>query len=235
MANLIKCSDCGKKISINAQACPNCGAPAPTQISNSMDVKKDSTKWGYIFGVFFILMSTSAFATSFFAGVMILIGGVLALPVAQRALIVRNITSTRAPIIIASAVLVIIGTFITINKSQSDRKDFIKNNPEAYAAEQAEIAKRDAEKQAQNSTSSNTAQSGVSSTSEKMDFGTCVQKQNSVKNQIASSGNYNIIPIVQTSSLSVIRVCTNDGSVLLTCNAADGNMIATESTNRDGC
>lgn len=151
MAKLIKCSDCGKKVSINAQACPNCGAPALAQRSNSLGVKKDSAKWGYIFGVFFILMSVSAFATSFFAGVMILIGGVLALPVAQRALIVRNITSTSAPIIIASVILVIIGTLITINKSQSDREDFIKNNPEAYAAEQAEIAKRDAEKQAQES------------------------------------------------------------------------------------
>lgn len=151
MAKLIKCSDCGKKVSVNAQACPNCGAPVSVQKSNSVGVKKDSAKWGYIFGVFFILMSTSAFATSFFAGVMILIGGVLALPVAQRALIVRNITLTRTPIVIASAVLIIVGTFITINKSRSDREDFIKNNPEAYAAEQAEIAKRDSERQAQES------------------------------------------------------------------------------------
>lgn len=149
MAKLIKCSDCGKKISVNANACPNCGAPVSDQRSNSMGVKKNSAKWGYIFGVFFILMSISAFATSFFAGVMILIGGVLMLPVAQRALIVRNITSMSAPIIIASIVLVIAGTLITINKSQSDRADFIKNNPDAYAAEQAGIANRDTEKQVQ--------------------------------------------------------------------------------------
>lgn len=149
MAKLIKCSDCGKKISVNANACPNCGAPVLAQRSDSVGVKRDSAKWSYIFGVFFILMSASAFATSFFAGVMILIGGVLMLPVAQRALIVRNIALTSAPIIIASIVLVIAGTLITINKSQSDRADFIKNNPDAYAAEQAEIAKRDAEKQAQ--------------------------------------------------------------------------------------
>ena len=161
MAKLIKCSDCGKKVSVNAQACPNCGAPVSVQKSNSMGVKKDGTKWSYIFGVFFILMSISAFATSFFAGVMILIGGVLALPVAQRALIVRNIISTRTPIVIASAVLIIVGTFITINKSRSDREDFIKNNPEAYAAEQAEIAKRDSERQAQdvaNNKTSNTSE-----------------------------------------------------------------------------
>ena len=26
MANLVKCSDCGKKVSINAHSCPKCGA-----------------------------------------------------------------------------------------------------------------------------------------------------------------------------------------------------------------
>lgn len=186
MAKLIKCSDCGKKVSVNAQACPNCGAPVLAQRSNSLGVKKDSTKWGYIFGVFFILMSVSAFATSFFAGVMILIGGVLALPVAQRALIVRNITSTSTPIIVASIVLVIAGTLITINKSQSDREDFIKNNPEAYAAEQAEIAKRDAEKQAQEN-----QKQEARKTSESTLLTLCqINVKNSMKNPSSFDMNY---------------------------------------------
>lgn len=186
MAKLIKCSDCGKKISVNANACPNCGAPVSAQRSNSMGVKKNSAKWGYIFGVFFILMSISAFATSFFAGAMILIGGILALPVAQRALIARNFTSTQTPIIVASAVLVITGTIVTINKSQSDREDFINNNPEAYAAEQAETAKRDAEKQAQDN-----QKQEARKTSEATLLTLCqVNVKNSMKNPKSFDMNY---------------------------------------------
>lgn len=32
MANLVKCSDCGKKVSINAQSCPKCGAILTEQV-----------------------------------------------------------------------------------------------------------------------------------------------------------------------------------------------------------
>lgn len=234
MAKLIKCSDCGKKISVNANTCPNCGAPVLAQRSNSLGVKKDSAKWGYIFGVFFILMSVSAFATSFFAGVMILIGGVLALPVAQRALIVRNITSTSAPIIIASVILVIIGTLITINKSQSDREDFIKNNPEAYAAEQAEIAKRDAEKQAQEN-----QKQEARKTSEATLLTLCqINIKNSMKNpksfdmnysskQFATTANGHTINFSYTGTNSVNATITS----VATCNFdKDGRLIVVSST-----
>lgn len=236
MAQLIKCSDCGKKISVNANACPNCGAPVHYSSEEAQRISANrGTALSYIIGVFFIITGLGAFSTGFLPAVLLTVGGVLALPVARRALIERNFSASHAPFVIASAVLIIFGTVSLITKKQENHLKYIEENPEAYAAEQAEISKRDSERQAQNNDKNNTVQSSVSSASEKMDFGTCVQKQNSVKNQIASSGNYNIIPVVQTSSLSIIRVCTNDGSVLLTCNAVDGNMIATESTNRDGC
>lgn len=236
MAKLIKCSDCGKKISVNANACPNCGAPAQQSVDDDRRISGNrKTMLGYVLGAFFIVSGLGAFTTGFLPAILLIAGGILALPVTRRALIERNFSNSHTPFVIASTILIIFGTIMLNSKKQENHLEYIEENPEAYAAEQAEIVKRDVEKQAQSNDKNNTVQSSVSSKSEKMDFGTCVQKQNSVKNQIASSGNYNIIPVVQTSSLSIIRVCTNDGSVLLTCNAVDGNMVATESTNRDGC
>lgn len=152
MAKLIKCSDCGKRVSVNAQACPNCGAPVGYSIE---DERRRSTNRGtalsYIIGVFFIITGLGAFSTGFLPAVMLTIGGILALPVARRALIVRNFSASHIPFVIASAALIVFGTISLIGKKQEAHLKYIEENPEAYAAEQAEIAKRDAEKQAQES------------------------------------------------------------------------------------
>lgn len=44
-----------------------------------------------------------------------------------------------------------------------------------------------------------------------------------------------VVRIIDTDGYSVTRVCTSDGSVLLTCNGADRKMAATKSPYRDGC
>lgn len=46
MANLIKCKDCGKKVSINAVMCPNCGAPVVLPAKD--EKKKGSAKYALI-------------------------------------------------------------------------------------------------------------------------------------------------------------------------------------------
>ena len=48
MAKLIKCSDCGKKISVNANACPNCGAPVQQSVDNDRRISGNrKTALGY--------------------------------------------------------------------------------------------------------------------------------------------------------------------------------------------
>ena len=225
MANKIKCSGCGKNINANAQFCPNCNGE-----------KKESI-WGYILGGFFILSGLGALSTGILPALILIAGGALALPITRRALIQRNSSLTHKLMVIVSAILIVFGSLSVTFKKQSERTKYLEENPEAYAADQAERAERaerEAAQQAKKSTS-NKQQSGVSSTNDRMNFDACIQKQNSVKNQISSSGNYNIIPIVQTATLSIIRICTNDGSVIITCNAEDGNMITTQSNNKDGC
>lgn len=182
MAKLIKCSDCGKKVSVNASACPNCGAPAHYSVGEAQRRSANrGTALSYIIGVFFIIAGLGAFATGFLPAILLTIGGVLALPVARRALIVRNFAASHAPFVIASAALIIFGTISLIDKKQENHLKYIEENPEAYAAEQAEAARQDAEKQAQINVGGGTGQTIASSTSERMDFDTCLQKQNSVK------------------------------------------------------
>lgn len=244
MARLIKCSDCGKKISVNANACPNCGAPAQQSVDNDRRISGNrKTALGYVLGAFFIVSGLGAFTTGFLPAILLIAGGVLALPVARRALIARNFSNSHTPFVIASAILIIFGTIMLNSKKQESHLKYIEENPEAYAAEQAEIAKRDAEKQEQENQleyvaenkSVSDAELDVNSTNYQMNYMECVQKQNSIKEDVLSSGNYNVIPITKTETLSVIRICTNDGSVLVTCNAVDQNIITTQSNNREGC
>lgn len=75
----------------------------------------------------------------------------------------------------------------------------------------------------------------VESKSAEMDFSTCMLQQAEFSDAISSSGNYRVIPIVDTSVLSIVRLCANDGSVIHTCSAPDNKVVITRSTNREGC
>lgn len=75
----------------------------------------------------------------------------------------------------------------------------------------------------------------VKSQSSNMDFSTCLQQQTEFAGAISSSGNYNVIPIVDTNILSIVKFCTNDDSIIHTCSKPDNKMILTVSTNKEGC
>lgn len=78
-------------------------------------------------------------------------------------------------------------------------------------------------------------ESGVVSQSADVDFAACMQQQNEMTAMLLSSGNYRVIPIVQTGFLSIVRFCANDGSVLHTCSGEDRKMVVTMSPNQEGC
>lgn len=67
----------------------------------------------------------------------------------------------------------------------------------------------------------------VKSTSTNMNFSEC--KKMALSSQLAVAGNYKTSVIINTSSEYVARICTNDGSVLLTCSARDRKLITTTS------
>lgn len=67
----------------------------------------------------------------------------------------------------------------------------------------------------------------VKSTSTNMSFTEC--KKMALSSQLAVAGNYKTSVIISTSKEYVARICTNDGSVLLTCSARDQKLITTTS------
>ncbi|ERL55191.1 hypothetical protein [Psychrobacter aquaticus] len=75
----------------------------------------------------------------------------------------------------------------------------------------------------------------VESKNSDMDFSTCVTQQATMAEAILSSGNYKVIPIVDTELRSMVKFCTNDGSVIHACSGLDNTMVVTKSTDREGC
>ncbi len=63
----------------------------------------------------------------------------------------------------------------------------------------------------------------VKSTSTNMNFSEC--KKMALSSQLAVAGNYKTSVIINTSSEYVARICTNDGSVFLTCSARNRKLI----------
>lgn len=73
----------------------------------------------------------------------------------------------------------------------------------------------------------------VSSSSIPMNFEACLAKKESVIAALGMSPT-DIIPVVNTGILTITRVCTVDGSVLITCSKPDQKMIVTRSTDTCG-
>ena len=65
-------------------------------------------------------------------------------------------------------------------------------------------------------------------TSQNMDFASCKQKQAAMILELAGT-NYKTDTIVNSGDMTMIRVCTDDGSVLITCSHADNKMIVKKS------
>lgn len=201
MAKLIKCSDCGKKISANANACPNCGAPARYSAElDRINADARSTRWAYIIGVFSILLGLLAFSAGIFPALLLIIGGLLALPFVRNGLIERNFSSTNKPLVIVSAVLIIFGVISYKDKAESKHLEYIAENPEAYAAEQEAKLQRKVEE--------DLARKDKLEANRKTDSGKLTNCQVNVKNSLKDPSSFKMdYGSTQTSN-------TVDGSVI---------------------
>ncbi|WP_350561148.1 hypothetical protein [Psychrobacter sp. CAL346-MNA-CIBAN-0220] len=138
MANLIKCSDCGKKISATAIVCPKCSASVQHSIEQAdRKAENKSTIWAYATGILFIITGLGAFQISISSALMLIIGGTLALPLVRKGLVKHNLFPTDRPLIMASAAMIIFGVIGYTSAVKSDRLKNIEENSEAYAGEQA--------------------------------------------------------------------------------------------------
>ena len=132
MATLIKCASCGKKIKANAVTCPKCQIPIASAVKSvhktpaDIATKKAERKgaiWAYITGTLFIITGLGAFQISLLSALMLIFGGILALPFVRAGLVKLSGFSTDKFLIVASAVLIISGVIGYTSSVKNDRLD----------------------------------------------------------------------------------------------------------------
>jgi hypothetical protein len=70
---------------------------------------------------------------------------------------------------------------------------------------------------------------GTSSQTVSMSFEECLARKETVISQLGISPG-NIIPVVNTNIMTMTKLCTVDGSVIVTCSKPDKKMVITQST-----
>ncbi|NKG34792.1 hypothetical protein [Acinetobacter junii] len=71
-------------------------------------------------------------------------------------------------------------------------------------------------------------ESNLSSSGVAIEFNECKSKAKSVQSAVAGT-QYKSSVLVDSDIAYMARICTNDGSVLVTCSASDGKMVTTKS------
>lgn len=122
MPHTSKCSQCNKRLTINATNCSKCGTPAQS-LAPTIDPQqeKKSTIWAYVTGTLFTITGLGAFQIGILPAVMLIIGGILVLPFVRASLLKASGFATDKPFIIASTVLIIFGIMGYISAVKSDR------------------------------------------------------------------------------------------------------------------
>ena len=139
MANLIKCARCGEKIKANAVTCPKCHAPVASKAKavnkipadNTLDNKKAERKgalWAYITGTLFIITGLGAFQISLLSALMLILGGVFALPFVRAGLVKLSGFRSDRFLVIASAILIIFGIMGYTSSVKNDRLESMESD-----------------------------------------------------------------------------------------------------------
>lgn len=75
-----------------------------------------------------------------------------------------------------------------------------------------------------------TAFAAASSQTIPLSFEECLARKETVISQLGVNPR-NIIPLVNTNIMTMTKLCTVDGSVIVTCSKPDRKMVITQSTN----
>lgn len=74
------------------------------------------------------------------------------------------------------------------------------------------------------------ANAATTSQTYSLSFEACLAKKESVITQLGINPR-DIVPVVNTSIMTMTKLCTADGSVIVTCSKPDRSMVVTKSTN----
>lgn len=227
MAKTIKCFDCGAKVSLQGNECKKCGAPLEHSLEMYEQQRERKSRFrSYVIGVLAILMGFAVVVNGgFLAFFVLLLAGVLIMPITNELIENFNPYDTGGLLKGAGWTLAVIGFFLAM----SSMKEHQAENPRPTRVESAKpVTPTEPKPDPSITTSQSSNTDNVKSQSRPMSFDNCVMLQN--QSMDAAKGTiYKTSIIVETADLRTIRVCTNDGSVLLTCSRLDGNMVTTVS------
>lgn len=144
MANLVKCSDCGKKVSINAHSCPKCGAILSEQNGfhdakqkliqkNEREQKRTEDNKKFLSQLIAVIVGFFAFIVMFssvFFGLIMFAGAALIVPSVRKILAEKYLISRRALNWI-SFILIAVGFFSGIGAIDTKEQEIaLKDNQE---------------------------------------------------------------------------------------------------------
>lgn len=222
---LIRCYDCGAKVSLQGDECKKCGAPLDYSIEMyEYQKQRKSHIRGYVIGVLAILIGLATLVNGgFLAFLVLVLAGLLIIPATNQMIENFNPYDTGGLLKGIGWVLLVLGFIMAmgvIAKHNAENPTPAQNEP--VKATQAQSSPTPAQ------TPTTTNNGAVESESRQIPFNECVGLQKQSLLAVAGTG-YKTSVVVDSSDLSVVRICTNDGSVLITCSRLDGKMVTTKS------
>lgn len=144
MINLVKCADCGKKVSINADICPKCGSPIQNQKGiakakqkneNEKIKKEKNTKNNLMaiqIGLMFLIgyFAVRSFHYSILGGILLLVSAVLVVSDIRRYILTKYSKLNNKMIIIASCVFGFIGFIVSGSAAKKTNELYLAEHPE---------------------------------------------------------------------------------------------------------
>lgn len=254
MDNLIPCDDCGNLVSLRAVTCPNCGSLVQTQagvkaklaeIKRAQDLlarERSKKIWLWLYVALCVILALMVFEDHWFVAITLFVAAFFGSEPVKNQFAKHKPNIKRWVWTTLSAFLFVIGAanvLMILNPPptattqqqittapQTVAQTALPSTTEAPKTE--DKPKHTAEKKKKSTDTS------LESTSSTMDFDTCLSAQNQWANEMQSIG-IKVVPITQSSVLSVMRFCTSDGTVILTCDKADNKQIITKSPHSNGC
>lgn len=194
----------------------------------------------WFFGIVFAIRGITLLGESFLGGVFVIISGVILLPITHKK--IRQLANKNISVkwfLVAWLVLAIASGFLLrasderalrngtaspeLVKQETEQNEYLEK--ERIKREQEEARKlADKERREQASYRSSSASETVA-----RDFNACKRSAISAKLQLAGT-QYKSKVIMDSTDGYIVRICTNDGSVLITCDASNGKMVESKSS-----
>ena len=194
----------------------------------------------WFFGFVFLIGGLTLFGESFMGAVFMTLSGVALLPIAHNK--IRQLTNKDISLKWFLVAWLVLGIASGFSLRASDERalrngtaspELVKQEAEHNEYREKERIKREQEEARKLADKERREQAsyGSPSASNKVvsEFNACRSSAISAKSQLAGT-QYKTKVIMDSTDGYIVRICTNDGSVLITCDASNGEMITSKSS-----